>query len=63
MTPREIRLRIGPILPMVGAAQSQSVCNSLTPTLLFAFWGKWGAKCGENRNHGKFKIYFLIVEL
>lgn len=20
-------------------------------------------KCGENRNHGKFKIYFLIVEL
>ena len=21
------------------------------------------AKCGENRNHGKFKIYFLMVEL
>ena len=21
------------------------------------------SKCGENRNHGKFKIYFLIVEL
>ena len=20
-------------------------------------------KCGENRNHGKFKIYFLMVEL
>ena len=20
-------------------------------------------KCGENRNHGKFKIYFLRVEL
>ena len=21
------------------------------------------SKCGENRNHGKFKIYFLMVEL
>jgi hypothetical protein len=20
-------------------------------------------KCGENRNHGKFKIYFLMIEL
>ena len=24
---------------------------------------KINIKCGENRNHGKFKIYFLIVEL
>ena len=25
--------------------------------------GFWKLKCGENRNHGKFKIYFLMVEL
>ena len=24
---------------------------------------KMKIKCGENRNHGKFKIYFLMVEL
>ena len=24
---------------------------------------KGNFKCGENRNHGKFKIYFLMVEL
>ena len=27
------------------------------------FGEKCKFKCGENRNHGKFKIYFLMVEL
>ena len=43
-------------MPMQMACFSELITKSLVR-------GRRRSKCGENRNHGKFKIYFLMVEL
>ena len=37
--------------------------NSININLMKNITQQKHFKCGENRNHGKFKIYFLMVEL
>ena len=46
---------IGPLPRNVGEGLISHKIKQIRPV------GK--TKCGENRNHGKFKIYFLMVEL
>ena len=63
-----ITSRMKVIRPSITSNLSNIISNrraippiSINITKITSDWSR--LKCGENRNHGKFKIYFLMVEL